>query len=174
MIDAENPGFVFKPRISGMGDGMLFDEKYEKARKAAYKYLSYRPRTEYEITERLLRKGFDEQTISQVVDKLREYRLLDDDSYVENYLAKRAMRSRAALEEELKNLGVRDSIADRALESIDSGAELRIAMALAISRRKRRGNDYPIVNIASFLRRRGFSQEVVERVCDYLENMRHP
>lgn len=158
----------------GVGDGMLTDEKYEKARKAAFRYLSYRPRTEYEITERLLRKGFDDQTVSLVIKNLRDYRLLNDYSYAESHVSNRPLRSRAALEGELKRLGVRESVTDRALESIDFGAELRVAMALAVGRRKRRGEDYPILNIASFLSRRGFSREVVERVCDYLENMRQP
>lgn len=157
-----------------MGDGMIAEEKYEKARKAAHKYLSYRPRTEYEITERLLRKGFDDRTIGLVVKNLRDCYLLDDHSYADNYVSKRPQRSRAALEGELKSRGVRESIADRVLDSIDFGAELRVATSLAMGRRKRRGDDYPVVSIASFLRRRGFSREVVERVCDYLENMRHP
>lgn len=153
---------------------MLFGDEFEKARKTAYKYLSYRPRTEYEMTEKLFRKGFDDKTVSQVINSLREYRMLDDLSYAQDYVDKRHLRPRAVLAGGLKNLGVRESVVDGVLENIDPGAELRIAMALAMGRRKRRGNDYPLVNIASFLRRRGFSQEVVDRVCDYLENMRHP
>jgi len=153
---------------------MLFGDEFEKARKTAYKYLSYRPRTEYEMTEKLFRKGFDDKTVSQVINSLREYRMLDDQSYAQDYVDKRHLRPRAVLAGGLKNLGVRESVVDGVLENIDPGAELRIAMALAMGRRKRRGNDYPLVNIASFLRRRGFSQEVVDRVCDYLGNMRHP
>ena len=153
---------------------MLFSDEFEKARKTAYKYLSYRPRTEYEMTEKLFRKGFDNKTVSQVINSLREYRMLDDLSYAQDYVDKRHLRPRAVLAGGLKSLGVRESVVDGVLENIDPGAELRIAMALAMGRRKRRGNDYPLVNIASFLRRRGFSQEVVGRVCDYLENMRHP
>jgi len=34
----------------------------------------------------------------------------------------------------------------------ESLVELRIAMALAMGRRKRRGNDYPPVNIVSFFK----------------------
>lgn len=152
---------------------MLFGDEFEKAHKAAYKYLSYRPRTEYEMTEKLFRKGFNDTIVSQVIESLREYLMLDDQSYAQDYVDKRHLRPRAVLAGELKNLA-RESVVDGVLENIDPGAELRIAMALAMGRRKRRGNDYPLVNIASFLRRRGFSQEVVDRVCDYLENMRHP
>lgn len=161
-------------RHPGIGDGVIAEEKYEKARKVAHKYLSYRPRTEYEITERLIRKGFDDRTAGLVAKDLRDCRLLDDHSCAESYVSKRPQRSRAALEGELKSRGVRESTADRFPDSSDFGAELRVAVAMAMGRRKRRGDDYPVVNIAYFLSRRGFSREVVERVCDYLENMRHP
>ncbi len=153
---------------------MLFSEEFEKARKAAYKYLSYRSRTEYEMKQKLFLKGFDENIVSKVISSLLEYRMLNDQAYAQDYVDKRQLRPRAVLAGELKNLGVKESLVDEALSNIDPEAELRIALALAIGKKKRRGNDYPLVNIASFLRRRGFSQEVVDRVCDYLENMRQP
>lgn len=149
-------------------------EKFEKARKAAYKFLTYRARTEYEITEKLLKKGFDGDTVSQVVKSLREYRMLDDQAYAERYVAGRSPLSRAAISGELRKRGVHESIIDGVLEGFDSEAEFRIALAQARSRIKRRGAEYPLISMAAFLRRRGFNQEAVDRVCDYLENMRQP
>jgi regulatory protein len=150
------------------------EEDFERAREAAYKFLAYRPRTEYEMTENLCRKGFDSETVSQVIKSLRDYRMLDDEAYAENYVARKNSRPRPVLAGELKNLGIRESIINRVLEGVDSGAEFRIALALAMGKRKRKGKEYSPGSIAALLRRRGFSQETVDRVCDYLENLRQP
>ncbi|MFZ5633288.1 MAG: regulatory protein RecX [Bacillota bacterium] len=153
---------------------MAYSEQFEKARKAAYKLLNYRARTEYELTEKLLRKGFDGETVRQVINNLREYRLLDDQAYAESFVSRRPFRPQAVMAGELRNLGVNEYIINKVLVDVDSGAEFRIALAQAMSRKKRRSVDYPLESIAAFLRRRGFSQEVVDRVCDYLQNMGNP
>lgn len=149
-------------------------EQYEKAKKAAYKYLAYRVRTRRQVTEMLFRKGFDNETVTLVMDSLLEYGLLNDEVFAEQYVRKNSLHSRAVMAAGLKYLGVDEYIVDRVLAGIDSGAEMRVAMSLALGRRKRRGNDYPLVKIAAFLSRRGFSRDIVERVLSRLENMRQP
>ncbi len=151
---------------------MEYREQFEKARRAAYKILTYRARTEYEVSEKLFRKGFDRETINQVIVSLRDYRMLDDQAFAENFVAKRQYWSRAALSGKLSSLGIRESLIKKALQDSDPEAEFRIALSQVFNRRKRRGGDYPLESTASFLRRRGFSQEVVDRVCTYLEDMR--
>lgn len=150
-------------------------EQFEKARRAAYKFLTCRARTEYEITERLLKKGFDGDTVGQVVKSLQEYRMLDDQAYAERYVTgRRRPAPRAVLFGELRKRGIQESIIDRVLEDVDSEAEFRVALAQAKSRIKRRGAENSLTGMAAFLRRRGFNQDAVDRVCHYLENMRQP
>lgn len=122
----------------------------------------------------LFRKGFDRETVTLVMDNLLEYGLLNDEAFAEQYVRKNPLRSRAVMAADLKYMGVDEYIVDRVLAGIDSGAEMRVAMSLALGRKKRRGNDYPLVKIAAFLGRRGFSRDIVERVCSCLENMRQP
>ena len=150
---------------------MLYCDQFENARKTALKYLASRARTEFQVNEMLFRKGFDKETTQQVINNLKEYGFLNDEVFAENYVQKKFLHPKAFLEANLKNLGVDKTIIKRVLDGVDSGAELRVAMSLAIGRRKRRGDDYPLANIAAFLRRRGFSQETIERVCNCLENM---
>lgn len=147
-------------------------EQYERARRAALKILTYRARTEYEIGERLFRKGFDRDTIKDVIKNLRDYKMLDDDAFADRYVAQRPSWPRAVISGKLKGLGVREAVIEKALEGLDPEAEFRIALSQALNRRKRRGDGYPLENVAAFLRQRGFSQEAVERVCVYLEDLR--
>lgn len=151
---------------------MSGSDLFDKARRAAYKYLTYRSRTEYEIKEKLLRKGFDAETVGRVIGSLREYRMLDDGVYADRYVAGRQNYSRAELSGKLRSLGIRESVINGALESIDTEAEFRIAVAQVMNRKKRRAEGYTLEKAADFLRRRGFDPEVVDRVCHYLENMR--
>ena len=150
---------------------MSGSDLFDKARRAAYKYLTYRSRTEYEIKEKLLKKGFDAETVGQVIGSLREYRMLDDGAYADRYVAGRQNYSRAELSGKLRSLGIRKSVINGALESIDTEAEFRIAVAQVMNRKKRRAEGYTLEKAADFLRRRGFDLEVVDRVCHYLENM---
>ncbi|MCL6611932.1 MAG: RecX family transcriptional regulator [Peptococcaceae bacterium] len=152
----------------------MYSEQFEKARKAAYRILTYRARTEYEISEKLLRKGFDRETINQVIASLRDYRLLDDQAYAERFVAEKRSLPRAVVSGKLRSLGVKESVIQKVLEGVDPEAEFRIALSLALNRKKRRGDGYPIESMAAFLKRRGFSQEAVDRVCTYLDDMRQP
>lgn len=153
---------------------MAYSEQFEKARRAAYKILTCRARTEYEVSEKLFRKGFDRQTINQVIICLRDYRMLDDQAYAENFVTKKHYWPRAVVSGKLSSLGVREALIEKALQDSDPEAEFRIALSQVFNRKKRRGGDYPLESAAAFLRRRGFSQEVVDRVCTYLEDMRQP
>ncbi len=148
---------------------MEYGDQFEKARKAAYRILTHRARSEYEIVEKLSRKGFDRDTISQVIKSLRDYRMLDDRTFAEDFVSRRGSWSRAVVAGRLRSLGIRESVIEKALEGLDPEAEFRIALSQALNRRKRRGGDYPLESMAVFLRRRGFNQEVVDRVCSYLE-----
>ncbi|MFZ5597500.1 MAG: regulatory protein RecX [Bacillota bacterium] len=148
--------------------------EYEKARKIAYRYLSYRPRTEYEVGRMLMQKGFDDTIVGRVMENLREYRLLDDREFAGRYVARNLRHPRGVLEERLKRLGITESVAREALEEVDRDTEIRIAIALANGRIKRKGDNCFIGDIAAFLQRRGFDQDVVGRVCNYLENKRQP
>jgi len=152
---------------------MTQSEYFEKARRAAYRFLAYKPRTEYEMAEKLLGKGFDRDTVDQVLVFLRAYKMIDDHAYAERFVARRNSWSRSVMSDRLKGLGVQEKVIQKALEGKDSEAEFRVALAQAMNRRRRRGDNSP-ESMAAFLRRRGFSHEVSDKVCRYLENLTDP
>lgn len=150
-------------------------EQFEKARKAAYRLLAHRARTEREIAGKLMQKGFDADTVRLVINNLQEYRMLDDRAYAESFVAGRRPGPRAAMSWELRKRGVAESIIESVLEGADNEAEFRIALAQAMSRIKKYGeDDYSLASLASYLRRRGFNQDAVDRVCGYLHDKRQP
>mgnify|MGYP003681940546 CR=1 FL=1 len=62
-------------------DGLLRESEAEVCCEAAIRYLSYRPRSESEMKDRLERRGFERETIEAVISTLKERGLLDDRSF---------------------------------------------------------------------------------------------
>jgi len=50
---------------------------------AALHYLSYRPRSEPELRERLKRRGFNGESVETVIARLKEQKLVDDIAFAE-------------------------------------------------------------------------------------------
>ena len=51
---------------------------FQRCLNAAFRYLSYRPRSEAELRERLKRRGFEADSMEAVLTRLREQGLVDD------------------------------------------------------------------------------------------------
>ena len=58
----------------------------EKAMDLAVKYLSFKSRTSSEMIDYLKKKNVDEKIIADVMQKLGEYRYIDDVVYLKNYV----------------------------------------------------------------------------------------
>jgi len=58
----------------------------EKAMDLAVNYLSYKSRTSYEMVTYLKKKNIEDSVIKHVMGKLREYRYVDDEIYLKNYV----------------------------------------------------------------------------------------
>lgn len=58
----------------------------EKAMDMAVKYLSFKSRTSSEMIDYLKKKNVDEKIIAEVMQKLGEYRYIDDQVYLKNYV----------------------------------------------------------------------------------------
>lgn len=58
----------------------------KKSYNFAIRYLSFRMRTEEEVRSYLLGKEFDENTIKITLDKLKDYKFIDDDQYIKSYV----------------------------------------------------------------------------------------
>src|SRR5208283_492666 len=79
----------------------------------AYRFLSYRPRSEAEMKERLHQRGFEDSEIEIIINKLKEQNLLDDTAFARFWKENRDTfrpRSQRLTRLELKKKGVADEI----------------------------------------------------------------
>jgi len=101
--------------IASLKDEDILKVAYRKA----IEFIAYRQRTEYEVTQKLLSGNYSEQVINNVINKLKECHLVDDENYASQWIENRSAtkpRSRRQLSYELKKKGISSEIIDRAME----------------------------------------------------------
>jgi regulatory protein len=131
---------------------------------AAYRYLSYRPRSEAEIRRRLHQRGFADETAEKAIAKLKEQNLSDDFTFAkfwkDNRLSFRP-KSKRLIKKELRDKKVAAEIIEQVTEDID---DEEIAYKLGSRRLPALAHlDYPDFyrHLSSYLTYRGFSYQVI-------------
>jgi regulatory protein len=135
----------------------------------AGRLLAGRPRTEAELSGRLVRAGLDAETVAATLERLRALRLVDDGAFARQWIAERARtrgRSGAALLAELEAKGVDRSVAETALVSagVDDEAQAHLVAERALPRYARHAPEVQGRRLHQHLLRRGFDPAVAQRV----------
>lgn len=144
----------------------------ENALNQAYRYLSYRPRTEYEVNNHLKNKGVDPDTITEVITVLQERNHLNDHDFARMYIEsaeRNKPRSKFALEFDLKKKGVSPAISGPILASY-SDDELAVkAVTPRIKMWKSLEKEKFKKKLMNFLRYRGFKFDTCMAVLSRFE-----
>ena len=138
---------------------------------AAYRYLSYRPRSEFEMRVWLGRKGYSSRTIEGTLSTLKRKGLLDDLAFARFWRESRessSPRSRAALRRELRQKGIDPEVVAEALDGVDEEAAAYRAAQKKATRLAAVDHDDFRTRLSAVLRRRGFSYEVTEHTVNRL------
>lgn len=146
----------------------------ERAMQYALRVLGYRPRSEAELRTRLARKGFTADTVDHTLARLSQLELLDDRDFARGWVEARRGYGPARLKQELRQKGIERDLAE---EVIQTGltAEDEAVSAWQVACRALRNTPFPLareslLRIRSMLLRRGFSYELVSRVCARLQD----
>jgi len=142
----------------------------EKGIEAALQYLSYRPRSEKEVRQRLSKRGFND-VIGKVMERLREQGLVDDVAFAQFWKDNRMSfrpRSKRLLRQELVQKGVAEEVVTEVTASIDDEVS-----AVTAGRKKARllaNIDYPEFRrrLTNYLKLRGFGYETINSAITYL------
>jgi len=138
---------------------------------AAYRYLSYRPRSEAEIRQGLQRRGFSEEAAGKTLARLREQKLSDDFAFAQFWKDNRLSfrpKSKRLIKKELRDKKVAAEIVEQVTRDID---DEEIAYKLGSSRMHNLAHlEYPDFyrRLSSYLAYRGFGYEVIKRTAALL------
>lgn len=140
---------------------------FQKCLDAALRYLSYRSRSDAEVRQRLRRHGFADDVVSRTITELEQRKLIDDVAFAQFWTDNRlsfSPRSRRLIKLELRQKGVAHETADEVTGDLDDEVsayeaalkKARVLAALDYGEFRRR--------LSAYLRRRGFSYEVISHV----------
>jgi regulatory protein len=138
---------------------------------AAIRYLGYRPRSEFEIRERLRQRGFSTDSIDSVIVRLKEQGLVDDAAFAQFWKDNRELfspRSQWLIRLELRQKRVDEDIIERVVSTLDDeDSAYRAATSKA---RSLPWSDYQSSRrrLGGYLKRRGFSYGVISHTVERL------
>jgi regulatory protein len=150
---------------------LLAAEQASRATEAALVFLSYRPRSEKEVRDRLRRGGFEQDAIEHAIARLHEWRYLDDADFARRWVENRSThrpRGRRLLQQELRHKGIDGEIARDAIDDADLD-EIGAAEALARRRLPAYAGDEPAAirrRLGAYLARRGYGYDVIRIALD--------
>ena len=106
-----------------MKDGWEIKKLKESAEIIAFnlavKYISSKIKTEQQIKDYLYKKDFHAPTVNVVINKLKEYGVINDAKYAESYINSNPSFSRMKLKQKLYSFGVKKDLIDNLTEEID-------------------------------------------------------
>jgi len=144
-------------------------DQFHRSLNAAAHYLGYRPRSEFELRQRLHQHGFDGDSVEAVLAKFKEQGLVDDMAFAQFWKDNResfSPRSQRLTRLELRRKGVADDVIAQVVDAIDDGesayrAALSKARSLPLS-------DYQSFRrrLGEYLKRRGFGYGVISHTVE--------
>ena len=157
-------------------DGLLLADSRERANQLAINFISYRPRSSKEVIDRLTRKGFEAEIAHDVVERLRELKLLNDLEFARMFVRDKLRgkpMGRALLKRKLLEKGISFQASERVVkEYVTDESEHEAARALATRKfrmsRTRFSKLEPAAcqkKLADYLLNRGFSAEVAYKTA---------
>lgn len=140
----------------------------QQAFEKAMRSLSMRAHSESEIVEKLTRARFDERTIAEVMAKLYEYRLLDDEAFAAQWAEARTRRGMGPwrIGQELRQKGIDREIIDAVLAELDEDDAMEKAVELA-EKHLRRGDSNARRRAYDALVRRGYGYDTARQALEH-------
>lgn len=141
------------------------------------KFLSYRPRSEFEIEEYLLKKGVGEKTRKMVLGKLKGLDLLDDLAFARWWVEQRSTfspRGIKAVRFELRRKGIDKELIERVLAELRSSSTDLLLAERLVKKKLSRLKNLPQLEqkkkLYFALAQKGFSYEIIKKaVAKFVE-----
>jgi regulatory protein len=145
------------PEIEALKEKGSIESAYEKV----LNYLSYRPRSRAEITAYLRKRDVVESQIEEIVARLEQIGLVDDQAFAQFWVENREQfrpRGPRALRYELRGKGVSDDVIEQAIASVDVSDSAYRAASKKV--RQFSGLEQPVFHqkMVEYLARRGFGE----------------
>lgn len=101
-----------------------FEAEYQSAFDSALNFISKSVKTEKQVKDKLISKGYLDEIVDKAIEKLKEYGYVDDSDYSSRYVSTyKGVKGKLLIKNELRKKGVSDANAEKALSDIENQAE---------------------------------------------------
>ena len=147
-------------------DEIQFDSERVRALDKALNFVTRSKKTEKQVKDYLYKKGYTEQTVESVIQKMSDYRFLDDGDYAESYARSYSKtKGKRLIEMELKVRGVSSEDMNKALENL--GDQTESAEKLAEKYLKNKQIDkQTLLKCYKYLLSKGFEYDVAKSAIE--------
>lgn len=150
--------------------GIIHEDNYIKCKSSALNILERNYKTEKQISDKLLKKGYDIDTVLRTLNFLKDYKFVDDNKFASLYAEEKIrICGRNKIKHELVKKGIEKCMIDRILSDMDKGQYEENALNCA--RKKydiiiKSENNFQKVylKLGSYLTRRGYETELAKNI----------
>lgn len=148
------------------------EDNYIKCKNTSLKMIEKSYKTEKEITDKLIEKGYDEKVVERAKEFLKQYDFINDDKYAQMYIKdKMNSQGRNKIKYALINKGISEEIVNEKLCYMDKEAEESSALKLAEKKYNLLiKSEQDIRNIHKKLReyliRKGYNLDIVQGILN--------
>ncbi|KOA20187.1 regulatory protein RecX [Clostridium homopropionicum DSM 5847] len=149
---------------------VIEEDNYIKGKNHALKILEKSYKSEKEISDKLIIKGYDLKTVERIIDFLKEYDFINDEKLAERYIEeKRSSNGKNKIKFMLMKKGIREEIINQKLncmeENLEEDGALKLARKKYESLIKSEDNNVIIKKkLSQYLLRRGYNWEDVKKI----------
>lgn len=148
------------------------EDNYLKCKDCALKIIERSYKTEKEMYNKLILKGYDEKIVSRVIAFLISFNFLNDENYAALYIKDRIkVEGKSKIKYSLLRKGIDEHIIEKKLQEIDSSLEEDTAFKLAEKKynfliKTEKDNRKIYKKIGDYLLRKGYSWEEVKKILN--------
>jgi regulatory protein len=145
----------------------------EKFYNLALRFLSYRPRSEKEVRDKLKTKQVDPSIVEKIIAKLKEKKFIDDEEFARGWIEGRIRfkpRSVRLIAIELKQKGIEKEIIDKLLNTEETSVSDLDSAKKLVEKKFKKFKALPKQEIyeklGRFLASKGFNWDTIKKVID--------
>lgn len=148
----------------------IFESEVKSAFEKSLDIVGRRMHSKKELTDKLIKKGYQADVCEKVIQKLEEYHYIDDFLFAKQFAASNQRLSRRILKEKLVLKGVSADIIPNIISERTNEDEFGLCFVQAEKYLKSRQiNTYQdLAKMQASLARKGFDFDIIKKVCTQL------
>ena len=152
------------------------EDNYLKCKETALRIIERSYKTEKEMKDKLIEKGYEEEEINKTILFLNEYKFIDNKAYAKMYVNDRLKsQGNNKIKYALQRKGIEDYIIEEVISEINNDEQEEVAMEIGRKKYKqiikKEKDKYKIKNkLCVFLVGRGYDYSLAKKVVDNVMN----